>query len=34
MYFVYVLQSRKDGGFYIGQTSNLDSRLKAHKLGR
>ncbi len=30
MYFVYVLQSRKDNGYYIGYTADLDQRLKEH----
>ena len=31
MYFVYVIQSLKDGSFYIGKTSDLKSRLIFHK---
>lgn len=34
MYWVYVLKSLKDNGWYIGQTSNLDNRLKLHKDGK
>ena len=34
MYFVYVLQSRKDGGYYIGYTANLVQRLKEHNSGK
>ena len=30
MYYVYVLQSRRDGNFYIGQTNNLEKRIKEH----
>ena len=30
MYFVYVLQSRKDNGYYIGYTADLEQRLKEH----
>jgi predicted GIY-YIG superfamily endonuclease len=30
MYYVYILQSEKDGSFYTGATSNLDERLKDH----
>ena len=30
MYIVYVLKSLKDFGYYIGQTENLDKRLKKH----
>ena len=34
MYFVYILKSLKDNGFYIGQTSNFDLRLEWHNKGR
>lgn len=34
MYFVYVLKSAKDNGWYIGYTSNLDNRLLSHNKGR
>jgi predicted GIY-YIG superfamily endonuclease len=30
MYFVYVIRSFKDNTFYIGKTSNLESRLAFH----
>ncbi len=30
MYFAYILQSEKDGSYYIGSTSNLDERIKRH----
>ncbi len=33
-YFVYVLQSAKNGSFYIGQTQDLDERLQRHASGR
>ncbi len=33
MYFVYILQSQKDNGYYIGSTSNVESRLKFHNAG-
>ncbi len=33
MYYIYVLQSGKDGNLYIGCTSNLAQRLKAHQNG-
>ncbi len=33
MYFVYILQSKKDKSFYIGQTGDLDARLMRHNLG-
>ncbi len=34
MFFVYALRSRKDGGLYIGLTSNLDRRIKEHNSGK
>lgn len=34
MYYVYVLQSMKDGNLYVGYTSDLRERLKLHKAGR
>jgi len=33
MLFVYILESVNHGKFYIGQTSNLDARLKSHNMG-
>ena len=33
MYFVYVLQSRKDGKHYYGLTRNLENRLSEHNGG-
>ena len=33
MYFVYVLLSKKDGKFYIGQTQDLTQRIRRHILG-
>jgi putative endonuclease len=33
MYYVYVLQSQKDGNFYVGFTCDLDRRLKEHNNG-
>jgi len=33
MFFVYVLKSKKDGGFYTGFTDNLDQRIKKHNDG-
>jgi putative endonuclease len=32
-FFVYFLQSKKDGTFYIGQTNNIDNRIKRHNKG-
>ena len=34
MYYVYLLESEKDRKFYIGQTQNLEERLKYHNTGR
>jgi putative endonuclease len=34
MYYVYVLKSLKDGNLYIGQTSDLNKRLRCHNSGR
>ena len=33
MYFVYVLQIKKSGRYYIGQTQNLTKRLERHSRG-
>jgi putative endonuclease len=33
-YSVYILQSEKDGRYYIGYTSALEERLKRHNQGR
>ncbi len=33
-YYTYVLLSLKDHRFYIGQTNNLDDRVKRHSEGR
>jgi putative endonuclease len=30
---VYVLRSRKDGSFYIGQTNNIEKRIEKHNIG-
>jgi len=32
--FVYIIQSKKDGRFYIGSTNNLTERVKRHNKGR
>jgi putative endonuclease len=32
-FFVYILQSRKDFSYYIGQTNDLDARLSKHNDG-
>ena len=34
MYYVYVLKSEYDGGFYIGCTKDLRARVREHKLGK
>lgn len=33
MYYVYLLQSLEDRDFYIGFTSNIEQRVKAHNSG-
>ncbi|MEW6508352.1 MAG: GIY-YIG nuclease family protein [Bacteroidota bacterium] len=32
--YVYVLQSNKDGKFYVGYTNNLKKRIVEHNLGK
>ena len=34
MFYVYVLRSQADSGFYIGYTNNLRIRLKEHRAGK
>ncbi|MCA9404992.1 MAG: GIY-YIG nuclease family protein [Candidatus Omnitrophica bacterium] len=34
MAFVYILQSRKNGNYYIGSTDNIEQRIKQHQKGR
>ena len=34
VYFVYILQSLKNGSYYVGSTQDLDSRLERHNQGR
>ena len=34
MYIVYILLSAKNGKYYIGQTSDMRSRLQRHNSGR
>ena len=34
MYFVYVLESQKDGSIHIGSTGNVEKRLELHNEGR
>jgi putative endonuclease len=33
-YFVYILQSEKDGSYYIGHTADLKERIQRHNQGR
>jgi putative endonuclease len=34
MFYTYILQSEKDGSFYIGYTQNLANRLEQHNMAR
>ena len=34
MYYIYVIESKKTGRFYIGQTNNIDDRVTRHNNGR
>jgi putative endonuclease len=34
VFFVYVLKSLKDNGYYFGQTNNVYKRLKLHNTGK
>ncbi len=34
MYTVYILKSIKDNGYYIGQTEDLEERLRKHNAGQ
>lgn len=33
-YYVYILQSTKNGQFYVGQTQNLEKRFSEHNSGK
>jgi len=33
MYFVYIMESLKDGKYYIGTTNDVERRLKEHNSG-
>jgi len=33
-YFVYIIQSEKDGSYYIGSTQDITERLERHNQGR
>lgn len=32
-YFVYIIQSRKDGSYYVGSTADVETRLLRHNEG-
>jgi putative endonuclease len=34
MYYLYILQSLKDLGYYIGITDNIPKRLEEHNIGK
>jgi len=34
MYFLYILRSLKDLGYYIGITDNIEKRLREHNAGK
>lgn len=34
MYYVYILKSMKDGGYYIGCTKNIEKRIVEHNKGK
>ncbi|MDI6765365.1 MAG: GIY-YIG nuclease family protein [Bacteroidota bacterium] len=34
MYFVYILQSKKIGQYYVGHTDNLERRMSEHDNGK
>jgi len=33
-FYVYILQSLKDGSYYVGSTNNLEDRVERHNEGR
>lgn len=33
MYYIYILQSQKDSGFYTGLTKDLSRRIREHNTG-
>jgi putative endonuclease len=33
-FYVYILQSQKDGSYYVGSTQNLEERIQRHNQGR
>ncbi|MBL7745230.1 MAG: GIY-YIG nuclease family protein [Chitinophagaceae bacterium] len=32
-HYVYILQSLKDGGYYVGETADVEARLRFHNAG-
>ena len=34
MYYLYLIESEKDGSYYIGQTSDLKKRINYHNTNR
>jgi putative endonuclease len=34
MYYLYILKSLKDDGYYIGETENIIKRIKDHNSGK
>ncbi|MEI8249097.1 MAG: GIY-YIG nuclease family protein [Candidatus Taylorbacteria bacterium] len=34
MFYVYILQSKKDGNLYIGRTNNVERRVGEHNIGK
>jgi putative endonuclease len=34
MFFVYILESLKDGSYYKGYTENIEKRVEEHNLGK
>jgi len=33
-FFLYILESQRDGSFYVGTTNNLEDRIRRHNEGR
>ena len=33
-FYVYIIQSEKDGSYYVGSTQSLDERVQRHNQGR
>ena len=33
-YFVYIIRSKKDKGYYVGLTANVEARLAYHNAGK